>query len=275
MPCWGAPTAAGYFSALLASPEAETMADDPERKDSGDAETMSFWAHLDELRGRLIKAVLFICAGFLIAYLFVGRLQEILIAAFFAEGELPLAYLNPTEGFIVSLKLALAVGLLIAAPGVFYQFWRFVAPGLYPRERKFILPLVITSTLSFLVGVAFCFFVLPYATRFFLSFGGGKIQNLWSFGSYVDFMVRLMLAFGVVFELPLIIYFLVRLGIVTPEFLRKQRRYAIIINLIIAAVITPPDIFTMIVLSVPLLALYEISILIGDIVQRKQKAQAI
>ncbi|HEX7343333.1 MAG TPA: twin-arginine translocase subunit TatC [bacterium] len=246
------------------------MDDDPVSKEAGETGLMSFWEHLDELRGRLIKSILFVCAGFLIAYLFVGRIQDFLIASFFSESKLPLAFLNPTEGFIVSLKLALAVGLLIAAPGVFYQFWRFVAPGLYPRERKFILPVVITSTVSFLVGVAFSFLMLPYATKFFLSFGGEKIQNLWSFGSYVDLMVRLMLAFGAVFELPLVIFFLVRLGIVTPEFLRKQRRYAIIINLIIAAVITPPDIFTMIVLSVPLLALYEVSILVGDVVYRKR-----
>ena len=246
------------------------MIDDPAREEVEQKGQMSFWEHLDELRGRLIKSILFVCAGFLIAYLFIGRIQDFLIASFFTETKLPLAFLNPTEGFIVSLKLSLAVGILIAAPGVFYQFWRFVAPGLYPRERKFILPVVITSTVSFLIGVGFSFFVLPYATQFFLSFGGDKIQNLWSFGSYVDFIVRLMIAFGVVFELPLVIYFLVRLGIVTPQFLRKQRRYAIIINLIIAAVITPPDIFTMVVLSIPLLALYEISILVGDVVHRKR-----
>jgi len=249
------------------------MAADPAQKESGDESLMSFWDHLEELRSRLIKAILCVCAGFLIAYFFVARIQNFLVDSFFPSGEIPLAFLNPIEGFIVSLKLALAVGLVIAAPGVFYQFWRFVAPGLYPRERKFILPVVVTSTVSFLVGVGFSFFVLPYATRFFLSFGYGKIQNLWSFGSYVDFLVRLMIAFGVVFELPLIIYFLVRLGLVTPEFLRKQRRYAIIINLIIAAVITPPDIFTMIVLSIPLLLLYEISIIIADVTQRKRKAK--
>jgi len=236
---------------------------------------MSFWDHLDELRSRLIKTFLFVTGGFLVAWFFVQPAQDYLIRVFFpGEGEAPLAYLRPTEGFVVSLKLALTGGLLLAAPAVFYQFWTFVAPGLYPNEKRMVLPVVIISSASFLIGVAFSFQVLPYATRFFLGFGEGPVQNVWSFGSYVDFAVRLMLAFGVIFELPLLIYFLVRLGVVTPQFLRRNRRYAIIINLIIAAVITPPDIFTMVVLSVPLLLLYEISIIIASVTVRRRARQA-
>lgn len=246
--------------------KAEPVEPQPEQDD---ASAMTFWDHLEELRFRLIKALLFMAGGFCVAYFFVPYIQDFLIESFFPMERTPLAFLAPTEGFVVRLKLALVGGLLIASPGVFYQFWRFVAPGLYPRERRFIIPVVITSTVSFLVGAAFSFFVLPYATRFFLSFGGDKIENTWSFGSYVDFAVRIMLAFGLVFELPLVIYFLVRLGIVTPEFLRKQRRYAIVIFLVLAAVITPPDIFTMIVLAVPLIILYELSILIAMLAHRK------
>lgn len=230
---------------------------------------MTFWDHLDELRSRLIKSLLFITAGFCVVYFFVPTIQDYLIASFFREEQAPLAFLAPTEGFIVRLKIGLVVGLLLASPGVFYQIWRFLAPGLYPRERRFIIPVVITSTISFAAGVVFAFFVLPYATQFFLSFGGGKIENAWSFGSYVDFMVRLILAFGLVFELPLVVFFLVKLGIVTPKFLRSKRRYAIIIFLIIAAVISPPDIFTMFVLAIPLIVLYELSIIIASITRRK------
>lgn len=240
------------------------------KDETGKTAQMSFWDHLEELRSRLIKALLFVLAGFLAVYLFVGKIQIFLISSFFPDNRFPLAFLKPTEGFIVQLKLALAGGLVISAPGVFYQFWRFVAPGLYPGEKRFILPVVFTSTLSFIVGVVFSFFVLPYATRFFLSFGNDAVQNVWSFGSYVDFIVRLMLAFGVVFELPLVIYFLVRLGIVTPAFLRSKRRYAIVINLIIAAVITPPDIFTMVVLAVPLILLYEFSMIVASVAFRRR-----
>lgn len=243
---------------------------DPEREN---AQVMTFWDHLDELRSRLIKALLFVVGGLCIAYFFVPIIQDILIRFFFPGNKTPLAFLSPTEGFIVRLKLALVGGLVVASPAVFYQFWRFVAPGLLPREKRFIIPVVVTSTVSFLVGSAFSFVVLPYATRFFLSFGGNQIENTWSFGSYIDFVVRMMLAFGLVFELPLLIYFLVRLGIVTPEFLRSKRRYAIIILMVIAAVITPPDIFTMVVLTIPLLILYELSILVAVIARKKYRAE--
>jgi sec-independent protein translocase protein TatC len=240
-------------------------------KDVPEPPAMSFWAHLEELRGRLIKAVLFILAGFVIASFFVSRIQDFLVASFFPKEVAPLAYLKPTEGFVVSLKLALVCGLILGAPGILYQFWRFVAPGLYPREKRFIVPVVLTSTLCFLAGIVFSFFVLPYATNFFLSFGAGKIQNVWSFGSYITFITQLMLAFGVVFELPLVIYFLVRLGVVAPETLRKQRRYAIIIILVIAAIITPPDVFTMTMISVPMIVLYEVSLLLASWTVKKRE----
>lgn len=244
----------------------------PERDQKKNA-AMTFWDHLEELRSRLIKTLLFLAAGFCAVYFFVPYIQEFLIQSFFEEEVAPLAFLRPTEGFIVRLKLGFVGGFIVASPGIFYQFWRFVAPGLYPTEKRFVIPVVVTSTGSFLVGACFAFLALPYATRFFLSFAGDQIQNTWSFGSYVDFLVRIILAFGLVFELPLIIYFLVRLGIVTPDFLRKNRRYAILIFLILAAVISPPDIFTMIILAVPLVVLYELSIFVAQITYRKHTAE--
>jgi len=253
------------------------MPEDPEKKggpDSKESPMMTFWEHLEELRGRLFKAIIAVVAGMLLAYYFVPFVQEILIEKFFPGGEsTPLAFLAPTEGFVVRLKLSLVMGLILASPIVFYQFWRFVAPGLYPKERGFILPVVVTSTVSFCVGAFFSLFVLPYATNFFLSFAVGGIENTWSFGKYVDFVVRMVLAFGLVFELPLAVYFLVRLGIVSPSFLRKQRRYAIIIFMVLSAVLSPPDIFTMIVLAVPLTLLYELSIVIAVIAHKKHLSE--
>jgi sec-independent protein translocase protein TatC len=254
------------------------MADDTQTRGrlQDNARVMTFWELLEELRSRLFKALLAVVAGLLIAYFFVPQVQAVLIEEFFPGkgGEAPLAFLKPTEGFVVRLKLALVMGVILASPVVFYQFWRFVAPGLYPKEKHFIIPVVVTSTFSFLIGSAFSVFVLPYATRFFLSFAVGGIQNTWSFGSYVDFVVRLIIAFGVVFELPLVIYFLVRLGIVTPEFLRRQRRYAVIVFMVLAAVISPPDIFTMLVLAVPLMLLYEISIVIAVFARKRYQANS-
>lgn len=252
------------------------MADEAKsrKKKRRDAQLMTFWEHLDELRSRIIKALVAVTIGLIAAYSFVPYVQAVLIESFFPNSEnAPLAFLKPTEGFVVRLKLSLVIGLLLVSPVIFYQFWRFVAPGLYPKEKRFIIPVVVTSSISFIVGAAFSVFVLPYATRFFLSFAVGGIENTWSFGSYVDFVVRLMLAFGLVFELPLVIYFLVRLGIVTPEFLRRQRRYAVIIFMVIAAVISPPDIFTMFVLAIPLIMLYEISIILAVFARKKYQAE--
>ncbi|MBU0518941.1 twin-arginine translocase subunit TatC [bacterium] len=235
---------------------------------------MTFWEHLEELRGRLFKAIIAVVAGMLIAYFFVPYIQEILIAQFFPGGSsTPLAFLAPTEGFVVKLKLSLVLGLIAASPIVFYHFWRFVAPGLYPKEKGFVMPVVLTSTVSFLTGAVFSIFILPHATNFFLSFAVGGIENTWSFGKYIDLVVRMMLAFGLVFELPLIIYFLVRLGIVSPAFLRKHRRYAIIILLVLSAVISPPDIFTMVVLAIPLTLLYELSIIIAVVAHKKHQSE--
>ncbi len=235
---------------------------------------MSFWDHLEELRSRLIKSLLFLTCGLCVAYFFVPYAQDFILSEFFPSTEdKPLAFLKPTEGFIVKLKLSLMGGLILSSPAIFYNFWRFVAPGLYPKEKRFIIPIVITSTFSFLIGAGFSLLILPHATNFFLSFSMGIIDNTWSFGSYVDFVIRIMLAFGLVFELPLVIYFLVRLGIVTPEFLRSKRRYAIIIFLILSAVISPPDIFTMVVLAIPLTVLYELSILIAVIARKKYQAE--
>ncbi|MCX6639301.1 MAG: twin-arginine translocase subunit TatC [bacterium] len=240
-------------------------------KNGSNAIGMSFWEHLDELRSRLIKALLLVAAAFCVVYFFAPQMQSFVLEKFFPPGQKPLAFLAPTEGFLVRIKLAFVGGLFLASPGVFYQFWSFVAPGLYLKEKRFILPIVFISSISFLVGAAFSFFVLPYATDFFLSFGGEDIQNTWSFGSYVTFVVQFVLAFGVVFELPMVIYFLVRLGIVSPEFLRKKRRHAIVVLLIIAAIITPPDVFTQLSVAIPLVILYEVSIIVATITYKKRQ----
>lgn len=239
------------------------------RKQRKKAEEMNFFDHLDELRAAIFRGLGGLFVGLVIGYYFSQRLQGLLILPFEDQTEASLAILAPAEGFIVQLKISLVAGLFIAAPWMFYQMWRFVAPGLFKHERSLVFPVVFFSSTLFLIGAAFGVFVLPMATSFFLSFAQEGIVNVWSLGRYVDFVLRMLLAFGIVFELPLLIYFLARFGVVTPPFLRTYRRHMYIVFLIGAAIITPPDVFTQVVLSIPLVILYEASILLAVVAKRK------
>jgi len=230
---------------------------------------MTFLDHLDELRGALWRALVGVFIGAAIGYYFAPILQTWLLIPFEDQTSASLALLAPTEGFVTRLKIALVAGLLGTAPWIFFQIWAFVAPGLFMHERKMVLPVVFFSSLLFLTGSAFSLYVLPHATSFFLSFSTMDVQNAWSLGKYVDFVLRLLLAFGIVFELPLLIYFLARFGVVTPTFLRKYRRHMIIGFLILAALITPPDVFTQAILTLPMIVLYEASILLAIVAQKQ------
>ncbi len=230
---------------------------------------MTFLDHLDELRGALWRALVGVFIGAAIGYYFAPILQTWLLIPFEDQTSASLALLAPTEGFVTRLKIALVAGLLGTAPWIFFQIWAFVAPGLFVHERKLVLPVVFFSSMLFLTGAAFSLYVLPHATSFFLSFSTMDVQNAWSLGKYVDFVLRLLLAFGIVFELPLLIYFLARFGVVTPPFLRKYRKHMIIGFLVLAALITPPDVFTQAILTIPMIILYEASILLAIVAQKQ------
>ena len=168
-----------------------------------------------------------------------------------------------TEKFLTYLKCSLFAGAFLASPVVFFQAWRFVAPGLYRRERTLALPFVISSTLSFVGGAAFCYYLLlPVAMQFFMSVGEGDgIASQIEIAEYLSFVTRLMLAFGVVFELPLLIFFLARLGIVSAQGLAAFRKYAIVLIFALAAFVTPPDPITQLMLAIPLVVLYEVGVI--------------
>jgi sec-independent protein translocase protein TatC len=174
---------------------------------------------------------------------------------------------------MVKLKTALISSIVISSPAIFYQFWKFIAPGLYENEKKVILPVVAWSVFLFLLGGTFAYNMLPYAMRFFQSFATEDVEVYWSLGKYLSLVIYLLLAFGVVFELPVVIYFAARMGLVTPQFLRKNRRYAIIVLLIIAAVVTPPDVFSQIVVTIPLIVLYEVSIFLAVFAVKKRNSK--
>ncbi len=241
----------------------EAKGKDPEKK-------MPFLDHLEELRWTILKSLIAVVIGAIGSYIFSKQIVEFLRRPG-PEG-LKLIFLGPTEGFMIYIKVSIFAGLILALPFVFYQFWKFIVPGLLEKEKKIVPPIVLFTTFCFLTGAAFAYFVIiPFGLKFLLSFQTDFLEATITIGKYLGFVVTLILIFGVVFELPVLAYFLTKIGILTPEFLSSKRRYGIVIIFIMAAVLTPPDIFTQLMLAVPLIILYEISIWISRLVKRKEK----
>jgi sec-independent protein translocase protein TatC len=238
-------------------------------------EKIPFTGHLEELRKRLVACFIAIGIGFVVSYGFKEKLFDILshplISAMGADDKL--IFTGLPEAFFTYLKVALLSGFMLAAPVILYQFWMFVAPGLYQKEKRLIVPIVFLSSVFFVGGALFGYFVVfPFGFKFFLGFASETIQPLPSMKEYLSFSAKLLLAFGLVFELPLVITFLAKLGIVSVDFLKKNRKYALILFFAGAAILTPPDVVTQIMMAVPLMLLYEISIL-GARVFGKKKAK--
>jgi len=229
---------------------------------------MSFLDHLEELRGRLIKCLAFVVLFSVIAFFFSSKMID------FIAKPLPGVYfMGPVEALSVRMKIAMIVGVIVSAPVILYQLWQFVVPGLLEKEVKVVAPLVFFSTFSFVIGASFAFFiVLPNMVKFLLSFGTDKLHPWIKIDDYLSFIGYTTLIFGVVFELPVVSYFLGRIGIISSRTLRKGRRYAIVAIMIVAAVVTPtPDAFNMMLLAVPLYVLYELSIIVLLIQEARKK----
>jgi sec-independent protein translocase protein TatC len=179
------------------------------------------------------------------------------------------------EAFFTYLKVAFLSGIILASPIIFYQFWMFVAPGLYDKEKRLMLPIVFLSTIFFVGGAFFGYFIVfPYGFKFFMGFASDIIRPLPSMKEYLSFASKLLLAFGLVFELPLIVTFLAKLGMVSVSFLKKNRKYALLLFFIGAAILTPPDVVTQIMMALPLMVLYEISIVGARIFGKKKPAES-
>ncbi len=231
-------------------------------------------SHLGEIRKRLVRAAIAAGMGFAITYAFSEKLFEIL--AYPLKANMPpgdrLIYTSLPEMFFIYIKTALVAGLLLAAPYVFYQVYLLIAPGLYQKERRTIIPFVLCSTVLFVGGSLFGYFVVfPSGFKFFLAFSNESIRALPSVRQYFSLAVKLLFAFGFVFELPVVVFFLSRMGVVTADFLKQKRRYAILLIFIIAALLTPPDVISQFMMAGPLMALYEISILIAKLAGKKKK----
>jgi len=236
-----------------------------------------FTGHLEELRKRLIVCFIAVGVGFLASYGFKEQLFEILVRPLVLvmdEGD-KLIFTGLPEAFFTYLKVSFLAGLMLAAPIILYEFWMFVAPGLYNQERRLLVPILILSSFFFIGGALFGYFlVFPYGFKFFLGFATEHIRPLPSMKEYLGFSSKLLLAFGLAFELPLVITFLAKLGIVGVPFLKKNRKYAVLLFFVGAAIITPPDVVTQVMMAIPMMILYEISILGARMFGKKKEAEA-
>ena len=233
-----------------------------------------FMSHLEELRGRLVACAIAVGVGFAGAYFFCEQLFQVLVSPLkdvLPEGE-KLIYTSLPEMFFTYLKVSLVAGVMAAAPYIFYQIWMFVAPGLYRNERRLLVPFVIVSTFLFVGGALFGYFVVfPFGFKFFIGFSNDLVRALPSVKQYFSFSIKLLFAFGAVFELPVIIFFLAKMGIVTPKMLKHQRKYAILMTFVVAAILTPPDVVTQLMMAGPLIVLYEISIIVAGFARVSKK----
>ncbi len=227
---------------------------------------LSLTGHLAELRRRLIICGCAWLAAFVLCYSFSEQLFQFIarpVRAALPQGS-SLVFINATEPFFTYLKIAAFAGLLFALPVIFWQIWQFVAPGLYGNEKRLALPFVLASSACFAIGTWFGFlYVFPTVFRFLVRFGtgGGDIQAMLSMGAYLSLSSKLLLAFGLVFELPIVIFFLARMGIVDHHWLSRNRKYAILVAFVVGAVLTPPDIISQLSLAVPFMVLYEVGII--------------
>lgn len=231
----------------------------------------SFIEHLEELRFRIIVCLVFLCVNTIISYFFAPAIFSWLTYPLKGLVE-KLVFLRPTEAFLVRIKVSFLSGVFISSPVFLYQFWSFITPGLRQKERRIFFPFLISSLLLFLGGAGFSYFlVLPLGLKFFLRFATEQMVPMLTVSSYISFLGILLLAFGIVFELPLLIMLLTHLRIISASLLAGKRLYAIVGIFIVAAFLTPPDVITQILLAVPLLILYEISILMAKMVERKRR----
>ena len=235
-------------------------------------DSMPFLDHLEELRWSLIKSIASVLIGAVVSFYFIDIIIEFLIKPTERlRSSMDLQVLKVQGMFMIKWGIALLGGIIVSIPVLTYQLWKFIAPGLYIDEKKYIIPLIIFTFLSFISGLVFAYMiVIPFSLSFFTSVGLEGIDNNFSINYYFNFITWLMLGSGLIFELPVIVFILSVIGLLTPAFMRHYRRYAIVFILVISAFITPPDPVSLVLMSIPLLLLYEISIGVSWLVNRKK-----
>ncbi len=233
---------------------------------------MSFLEHLEELRWRLLKSIIAIIFGGSFCFLFIDEIMQFLIAPIYNLSNSPDLQVLKVQGmFMIKWGVALLGGIIVAIPVLTYQMAKFIGPGLHNDEKKVMVPFVFFSYLAFLVGIVFAYYVLiPYSLEFFTSMGVIEVKNNFSINYYFSFITMLLLGSGIIFELPIVVFILSAIGLLTPAFMRHYRRHAIIVILVLSAFITPPDPISLVFISIPLAFLYEISIGVSWMVNRSK-----
>ncbi len=235
-----------------------------------DEKKLPLTAHLQELRKRLIFSFIAVGAGFLVCYAFADKIFNILAAPLTNE-LMPkwgsLIFTGVAEAFFTYMKVAFIAGIIVTSPFVLYQVWAFVAPGLYQKEKKYVIPFVLGGSLCFALGILFGYYVaIPVGFKFLLGYATDIIKPMPSMKEYLSFSLKFLLACGLVFEFPVVLVLLARIGIIDAKMLSRQRKYAILVIFIFAAVVTPsPDLISQVLMALPLMGLYELSILLSRI----------
>ena len=231
---------------------------------------MGFLEHLEELRWRLIKSFISIIFGSILSFSFIDKILSILLLPTL-ETTIPIniQVLSVQGMFIIKWFISFISGFILAFPVLIYQLWKFISPGLKVNEKKYVFPIVFFSFSSFVIGISFGYFVLiPFSLEFFSSIGMGNVENNYSIQYYFSFLSWLLLGSGVIFQLPVVSLMLSALGLLTPAFMRHYRRHSIVSIFILSSFITPPDPVSMLIMAVPLILLYELSIGISWLINR-------
>jgi sec-independent protein translocase protein TatC len=244
------------------------------RKAKKTPDSMTFLEHLEDLRKRLFYSFLAVILGLIPAWFFSKDIYNLLalpVTKYLPEGE-KLVFTSLPGPFMLYIKVSFLTSIFLTSPFIFLQFWYFIAPGLYQREKKHVIPFVVFTTFFFLLGASFAYFVVfPWACNFFLKMGA-EFKALITIDKFFSLALRIILGIAIVFELPTLVFFLARMGIVSAKWLIKKFKYAVLVVFIIAAIITPtPDMITQSIIAVPMLALYGLSILIALIVGKNRE----
>jgi len=236
-------------------------------------EKQPFIAHLKELRDRLVVSLAGLAVAFIVAYSFKEKIFHFLMQPFIKVMPAGSSFIftSITEAFITYFKVSLVAALFLAAPIILYEVWMFMAPGLYEKEKKYIAPFIIFGSFFFVGGALFCYYVtMPVVYHFFVSYAGTMIIPMPSLKEYMNLTLKMLIIFGLIFQMPLIAYYLAKAGIINYRGLAKKRRYAILGIAVLSAIITPPEVSSQLLMALPMYGLFELSVVIARVFGRKE-----